>query len=225
MAVVFNVWLLLATCPSLITSLCPFVYEGTPPSGRAPVPNPELYEQALAQLNLANVLSDIEDLLVDSKQCWPADEFNNESNYGPLFIRLAWHCSGTFRSTDGVGGCSGGRQRFPPEASWDDNTNLDKARALLAPIKHKYGIGLSWGDLMTLAGTAAIINMGGPVDSICAGRIDDENGNLSQPLGILYIINILFLIMIIFLYINIKINQVQVQRHHHVQLRVIVHRH
>ena len=187
MALFVNTVLLLIAYPLLITSLCPFAYEGTPPTHNAPVPTLQEYETALENLNLANVISDLEDLLTNSQECWPADQFNGQSNYGGLFIRLAWHCSGSFRSTDGLGGCSGGRQRFPPESSWDDNTNLDKARALLAPIKNKYGIGLSWGDLMTLAGTAAILNMGGPVSSICAGRIDDPNGTLSDPLGIIHI--------------------------------------
>ena len=75
----------------------------------------------------------------DSQDCWPSDVINGESSYAGLFLRIAWHCSGTYRTTDGLGGCSGGRQRYPPESAWDDNVNLDKARGLLAAIKDEYG--------------------------------------------------------------------------------------
>ena len=76
----------------------------------------------------------------DSQECWPADKFSDGTqSYSGLFIRLAWHCAGTYRITDKVGGCGGGRQRYQPESAWDDNVNLDKARALLWPIKQKYG--------------------------------------------------------------------------------------
>eukprot|EP01083_Nonionella_stella_P120107 359615_1 len=175
--------LFLMVSPILVHSVCPFLLQGTPINNSAPVPQSEEYDAQLSDLNIYAVLNDINELLTDSQDCWPADEFSaREVSYGPLFVRLAWHCSGTFRDSDGVGGCAGGRQRFWPEASWDDNVNLDKARALLVPIKNKYGDGLSWGDLMIFAGTAAILNMGGPVTEICAGRIDSPNGSLSEPL-------------------------------------------
>ena len=127
--------------PTYDTNLiCPHTLKGTPISGDDPtIPDLETYNIALSKLNINEVFQDIVDLLVDSQDCWPADTINGDTNYGGLFIRLAWHCAGTYRATDGAGGCAGGRQRFPPESTWEDNTNLDKARALLYPIKEKYG--------------------------------------------------------------------------------------
>jgi len=171
--------LLLATAPLSALGACPGGYAGTPPEGHAPVPDLAHYQEDLDKLDLDAVIQDLEHLFTESQSCWPADY----GHYGPFFIRLAWHCSGTYRNTDGRGGCAGGRQRFEPESKWEDNANLDHARALLAPIKEKYGDALSWGDLFVTAGTAAIKSMGGPVTKFCVGRIDDADGTSSLDLG------------------------------------------
>ena len=104
------------------------------------------------------VMDDLERLMTDSQEFWPGD-FDGTPNgphYGGLFIRLAWHCSGSYRQSDGRGGCDGGRIRFDPEINWPDNGNLNMALKLLEPIKAKYGSKLSWGDLIILSGTTAI---------------------------------------------------------------------
>jgi catalase (peroxidase I) len=167
----------------LNTDKCEFIAESTPPADKDTVPTDEAYATALKALNISALTSEMEELLTDSKACWPADEYNNQGHYGPLFVRLAWHCSGSFRKTDGKGGCGGGRMRFEPERSWEDNTNLDKARALLYPLKEKYGDALTWGDLFITAGTVALRNMGTPIKQLCFGRIDDPDGTESLPLG------------------------------------------
>jgi len=136
------------------------------------------YGENLKGLDVDSLFTDIKNLMVDNNENWPADF----GNYGPLFVRLAWHCSGTYRK-DGKGGCTGADQRFEPVRSWDDNTNLDKARALLAPIKSKYGAALSWGDLIIAAGTAAMREMGTPLPQLCFGRVDDVDGANALDLG------------------------------------------
>jgi catalase-peroxidase len=126
------------------------------------------YTKAFKNLDFAALKKDLHALMTDSQEWWPADF----GHYGPLFIRMAWHAAGTYRTGDGRGGAGSGQQRFAPLNSWPDNVNLDKARRLLWPIKQKYGQHISWADLLVLTGNVALESMGFKTFGYGGGRED-----------------------------------------------------
>ncbi|MDG2443044.1 MAG: catalase/peroxidase HPI [Luminiphilus sp.] len=132
------------------------------------------YAAEFAEVDMEALKADVRATLTDSQDWWPADY----GHYGPFFVRMAWHSAGTYRVADGRGGASGGQQRFEPLNSWPDNGNLDKARRLMWPVKQKYGRQVSWADLMILAGTVAMEDMGFESFGFAGGRADDWEPDL-----------------------------------------------